>query len=135
MLGMYLAVWLSLKIGFWLSVPIAALLVGVGGAAVEMLVLRRLYKAPELLQLLATFALVLVIRDFTLWAWGPEDTLGPRAPGFADAVSIVGSRFPRYELLLIALGPLAFRLLHLSLTPTRCATLVAAPPPAPRLPA
>ena len=94
MLGMYLAVWLSPKLGFWLSVPIAAFLVAASGAALEMLVLRRLYKAPELLQLLATFALVLVIRDFTLWAWGPQDMLGPRAPGFADAVSIIGSRFP-----------------------------------------
>src|SRR3954470_13897990 len=126
MLGMYLAVWLSPKVGFWMSVPLAAVLVALGGAAVEILVLRRLYKAPELLQLLATFALVLLIRDFTLWAWGPEDTLGPRAPGFADAVSIMGSRFPRYELLLIALGPLVFGLLHLALTRTRWGTLVRA---------
>lgn len=126
MLGMYLAVWLSPKLGFWASVPVAALLVAAGGAAIEMLVLRRLYKAPELLQLLATFALVLLVRDFALWAWGPEDTLGPRAPGFADAVSILGSRFPRYELLLIALGPLVFGLLHLALTRTRWGTLVRA---------
>jgi len=89
-------------------------------------VLRRLYKAPELLQLLATFALVLLVRDFALWAWGPEDMLGPRAPGFADAVSIAGSRFPRYELLLIFLGPLVFGLLHLALTRTRWGTLVRA---------
>jgi len=126
MLGMYLAVWLSPKLGFWGSVPMAALVVAACGAAVEMLVLRRLYKAPELLQLLATFALLLVISDLTLWAWGPEDTLGPRAPGFADAVSIMGSRFPRYELLLIALGPLVFGLLHLALTRTRWGTLVRA---------
>jgi branched-chain amino acid transport system permease protein len=126
MLGMYLAVWLAPRAGFWASVLIAALAVAAAGAAIEMLVLRRLYKAPELLQLLATFALVLVVRDFALWAWGPEDTLGPRAPGFADAVSIAGSRFPRYELLLIFLGPLVFGLLHLALTRTRWGTLVRA---------
>jgi branched-chain amino acid transport system permease protein len=126
MLGMYLAVWLSPRIGFWLSVPAAALLVGAGGAAIEMLALRRLYKAPELLQLLATFALVLIVRDAALWAWGPEDMLGPRAPGFADAVSIAGSRFPRYDLLLMALGPLVFGLLHWTLTRTRWGTLVRA---------
>ena len=126
MLGMYLAVWLAPAVGYWASVPIAALLVAVGGAAVEMLALRRLYKAPELLQLLATFALVLLIKDFALWAWGPEDMLGPRAPGFADAVSILGSRFPRYDLLLILLGPLVFGLLHLVLTRTRWGTLVRA---------
>jgi branched-chain amino acid transport system permease protein len=126
MLGMYLAVWSAPRAGFWSSVLVAALAVAAAGAAIEMLVLRRLYKAPELLQLLATFALVLIVRDFALWAWGPEDMLGPRAPGFADAVSIAGSRFPRYDLLLMALGPLVFGLLHLLLTRTRWGTLVRA---------
>ena len=87
MLGMYLAVWLSAQArllgrgaarGRWRSACSAAWS--------KFLLLRRIYRAPELLQLLATFALVLVIRDFALWAWGPEDLLGPRAPGLAGAV-------------------------------------------------
>ena len=57
MLGMYLAVWLSARVGFWASVPLAALAVGALGGVLEMLLLRRIYRAPELLQLLATFAL------------------------------------------------------------------------------
>jgi branched-chain amino acid transport system permease protein len=126
MLGMYLAVALAPHTGFWASVPIAAALVALFGAATEMLVLRRLYKAPELLQLLATFALVLLVRDFALWAWGPEDMLGPRAPGFRDAVQIAGARYPRYDLLLIAVGPLVFALLQLLLTRTRWGILVRA---------
>jgi len=126
MLGMYLAVWLAPKVGYWASVPIAAASVAAAGVLIEMLVLRRLYKAPELLQLLATFALVLLIRDFALWAWGPEDMLGPRAPGFAGAASIMGSRFPTYELLLIGLGPFVFALLYLALTRTRWGILVRA---------
>jgi len=126
MLGMYLAVWFSPQAGYWPSVALAALAVAGAAALVETLVLRRLYKAPELLQLLATFALVLLIRDFALWAWGPEDMLGPRAPGFRGAVEIAGSRFPTYELLLIGLGPLVFALLHLLLTRTRWGTLVRA---------
>ena len=39
---------------------------GVLGAVVEMTLLRRIYRAPELLQLLATFALVLVVKDALL---------------------------------------------------------------------
>src|SRR5205814_1893086 len=100
MLGMYVAVWLSARVGFWIAVPLAALAVAALGACIEMLLLRRIYRAPELLQLLATFALVLVIRDFALWAWGPADLLGPRAPGFAGAVEIAGRAFPQYDLLL-----------------------------------
>ncbi len=126
MLGMYLAVWLSARIGFWASVPLAAAAVAVAGACIEMLVLRRLYRAPELLQLLATFALVLVIKDLALWAWGPEDVLGPRAPGLAGAVSIAGGQFPQYDLLLIAVGPLLFLVLHLILKKTRWGVLVRA---------
>jgi branched-chain amino acid transport system permease protein len=100
--------------------------VGLAGAAIEILLLRRIYKAPELFQLLATFALVLVIKDFALWAWGPEDMLGPRAPGFAGAAQIAGRAFPQYDLLLIALGPLVFLALHLLLKKTRWGILIRA---------
>jgi len=126
MLGMYLAVALAPQLGFWLSVPLAALAVAAFGALVEALLLRRLYGAPELLQLLATFALVLVIKDFTLWAWGPEDILGPRAPGLTDAVAIAGRQFPEYDLFLILFGPLVLAALWFLLTRTRWGTLVRA---------
>jgi branched-chain amino acid transport system permease protein len=91
-------------------------IVGIAGAAVEMLLLRRIYRAPELFQLLATFALVLVIKDFALWMWGPEDLLGPRAPGFTGSVEILGRRFPTYDLLLIVIGPVVLLALWLLLT-------------------
>ena len=126
MLGMYLAVWLAAKIGFWASVPLAAAAVGLVGAFVEVLLLRRIYRAPELLQLLATFALVLVIKDFALWAWGPEDLLGPRAPGLTGAVTIAGRQFPQYDLFLIAFGPVVFLSLHFLLKRTRFGVLIRA---------
>ena len=126
MLGMYLAVWLSPQVGFWLSVPLAAVAVAFLGALAEILLLKRIYRAPELLQLLATFALVLVIKDFALWVWGPEDMLGPRAPGLAGAVGIAGRQFPQYDLFLIALGPLVFIGLHLLLHKTRWGVLIRA---------
>ena len=126
MLGMYLAVWLSPRVGFWAAIPLAAAAVGAFGFVIEVILLRRIYKAPELFQLLATFALVLLIKDFALWAWGPEDVLGPRAPGLRGAVDIAGGAFPQYDLFLIALGPAVFVLLHLLLTRTRWGTLVRA---------
>ncbi|HSW06458.1 ABC transporter permease [Aquabacterium sp.] len=129
MLGIYVAYWLAERFGgagFWVALPLAAIAVGVFGALVEMLLLRRIYHAPELFQLLATFALVLVIKDAALWLWGPEDLLGPRAPGFTGAVMILGRRFPTYDLLLIVVGPLVLGLLWLLLTRTRWGTLVRA---------
>jgi len=130
MLGIYAAYSLVERFGggawFWPALLLAALLVGVFGALVEMTLLRRIYRAPELFQLLATFALVLVIKDAALWFWGPEDLLGPRAPGFSGAVDILGRRFPTYDLLLIAVGPVVLGLLWLLLTRTRWGTLVRA---------
>lgn len=113
-------------IGFWSALLIAPLACGVLGALTEILLLRRIYGAPELFQLLATFALVLVIKDAALWIWGPEELFGPRAAGFEGAVEILGRQFPSYDLLLIAVGPVVLLLLHLLLTRTRFGTLVRA---------
>ena len=64
------------------------------GVVIEVLLLRRIYRAPELFQLLATFALVLVINDATLYLWGPEDLLGPRAPGLRNSIAVLGRQLP-----------------------------------------
>jgi branched-chain amino acid transport system permease protein len=130
MLGVYIAYSLVERLGaglgFWPALVLSALAVGAIGALVEVLVLRRIYRAPELFQLLATFALVLVIKDAALWLWGPEDLLGPRAPGLSGAVDILGRRFPSYDLLLIVAGPLVLGALWLLLKRTRWGMLVRA---------
>lgn len=117
---------LAPHIGFWPALLLAPLACGLLGALTEMLLLRRIYQAPELFQLLATFALVLVIKDAALWLWGPEELFGPRAAGLEGAVDILGRQFPTYDLLLIAVGPLVLLGLHLLLTRTRFGTLVRA---------
>src|ERR1700692_32648 len=70
MLGAYIAVTFATAVGgvvgFWGGLVASALIVGLIGAAIEILLLRRIYVAPELLQLLATFALLLIISDATL---------------------------------------------------------------------
>jgi branched-chain amino acid transport system permease protein len=126
MLGMYLTVWLAERVGFWAAVPLAAAIVAAFGCLVEVSILRRIYRAPELLQLLATFALLLVIKDAALWAWGPEDLLGPRAPGLSGAVSVAGGAFPEYDLFLILVGPLVLAALWLLLHRTGWGTRVRA---------
>lgn len=130
MLGIYIAYTfverLYDNIGFWPALVLAALGVGVIGALVEMVLLRRIYRAPELFQLLATFALVLVIKDAVLWLWGPDELLGPRAPGLSGSVPILGRQFPTYDLFLIVVGAVVLGLLWLLLTRTRWGTLVRA---------
>src|SRR6218665_2605308 len=50
-----LAALLGQRLGFWPALLLAALATGALGALVEVLLLRRIYRAPELFQLLATF--------------------------------------------------------------------------------
>ncbi|MGC2519250.1 MAG: branched-chain amino acid ABC transporter permease, partial [Burkholderiales bacterium] len=131
MLGIYIAYSIIASLGggplgFWAGIACAAIAVGVLGGLVEMLLLRRIYRAPEMFQLLATFGLVLVIKDFCLWAWGPEDLLGPRAPGLRESIGILGRSVPEYDLFLILVGPVVLGLMWLLLNRTRWGTLVRA---------
>src|SRR4051812_3784097 len=130
MLGTYIAYSFATKIGgvtgFWGGIAATAVLVGLFGAVIEVVLLRRIYRAPELFQLLATFALVLVINDATLWIWGTEDLLGPRAPGLRGAIEVLGRRLPSYDLFLIVFGPLVLLVLHFALARTRFGRLIRA---------
>lgn len=132
MLGAYLAYTLvqafagNGPLGYWGGVLLAAGGVALFGAIMEMVLLRRIYQAPELLQLLATFGVVLVVQDAVLALWGPEDLLGPRAPGLKGAVAILGQSFPLYDLVLIALGPVVLGVLWLIFHRTRWGTLIRA---------
>ena len=134
MLGAYLGVTILPELyGFDRSFPmfvlgalLAATLVGAIGVVMEVALLRRIYKAPELFQLLATFGVVLIVQDIVLKLWGPIDIPGPRVPGLRHGVEILGQRFPAYELFLIAVGPVVLGLLWLVMHRTRFGVLIRA---------
>ncbi|MHA7875467.1 ABC transporter permease [Roseivivax sp.] len=130
MLGAYLG-WSLMQVlpgslGFWGAILLAGLGVGLIGALVEIVILRRVYAAPELFQLVATFGVILIVQDLALMIWGPEDLLGPRAPGLRGVVRILGEPVPKYDLALIALTPLVALGLWALITRTRFGILVRA---------
>src|SRR5712692_8490621 len=111
MLAAYLTYSLStlLPLGagaFYAAALLAALLVAGLGGLVEALLLRRVYRAPELYQLLLTFALVLIVADAVRYLWGADNKTGPAAPGLTGSVPIAGQLFPSYDLAVIVFGPL-----------------------------
>ena len=130
MLGAYLAFTLTEQLsgpfGYYGAMVAAALAVAVLGLLVETTLLRRIYEAPELFQLLATFGLTLMVEDLVVMIWGPTDLLGSRAPGLEGAVSIFGQRFPAYDFVLIGLGPVVLGLLWVLFHKTRWGILVRA---------
>ena len=105
-------------------------LTGLGIAAIGVLIettlLRRIYHAPELLQLLITFGVVLVVQDAVPKLWGPDDLTLSRPPWMRGFVAIAGERMPFYDLLMIGIGPLVLLALWLLFTRTRWGTLVRA---------
>jgi branched-chain amino acid transport system permease protein len=130
MLGAYVAFTLTERfsgaLGFWGGIVAAALIVAAIGVIVEMLLLRRIYHAPELFQLLATFGLTLMVEDLVVLTWGPDDLVGPRAPGLKGALDFFGQKIPSYDLFLIVLGPAVLGLLWLVFQRTRWGVLVRA---------
>jgi branched-subunit amino acid ABC-type transport system permease component len=89
---------------FWIAMIIAPIAVAIVGGIVEIFVLRRIYDQEHITQVLATYAIVLILADVTKLVWGSQDRIVP-APGFlTGSVPIVGQRFPSYYLLVILIG-------------------------------
>ncbi len=90
------------------------------GAAAEFILLRRLYGAPELYQLVATFGLSLALHDGLRAVLGPDEVFAPRFPGLHGALTLGDDfYFPTYQAVMIAVGPLVWLALHGLLTRTR----------------
>ena len=114
------------SVGFWGSILLAGIIVGAVGVFIEMLVLRPVYRAPELFQLVATFGVILVIQDLALIIWGPDDLLGPRAPGMRGVFRVMGEPIPKYDFALLTITPLIAMGLWYLMTRTRMGVLVRA---------
>jgi branched-chain amino acid transport system permease protein len=131
MLGAYLG-WTILRAlprdPAWFAggVMLAGLATAAIGVLIETTLLRRIYKAPELLQLLATFGVVLVVQDLVLKLWGPDDLTLSRPPWLRSFVAIEGERIPLFDIVMIGIGPLMLLALWLLFTRTRWGTLVRA---------
>ncbi|RLC70653.1 MAG: branched-chain amino acid ABC transporter permease [Chloroflexi bacterium] len=94
------------SLGFWLALVLAPLVVALISLVAERALFCHLYQREHLMLLLFTFALMLILDDLVKLVWGTEYR-SVLAPGiFQGAVSILGSPFPRYNLLLLAAGPL-----------------------------
>ncbi len=111
---------------FYVGALLASLLVAALGGLVEAALLRRVYRAPELYQLLLTFALVLVVADVVRFVWGTDNKTGPEAPGLKGSVQMLGQLFPTYDLAMIAFGPLVALALWLVFYRTRWGILIRA---------
>ena len=98
MLGAYVAFTLTERLssdfGFWGGIVLASLIVAGVGALVEMTLLRRVYAAHELLQLLLTFGVTLVVEDLVVLIWGPSRSARAPCTWFEGCVRSLWSPVP-----------------------------------------
>ncbi|HMK66402.1 MAG TPA: branched-chain amino acid ABC transporter permease [Thermodesulfobacteriota bacterium] len=109
MLGAFLtySIWKALFIpvvGFYIATLLCALVMAGIGLLIEYFILRRLYARGWPEQLLATYALILIITDIVKYFWGGEFLSIPRPKPFAGAVLLFDFPFPSYNFFIIMLG-------------------------------
>ena len=90
--------------GLALSVLLAALAVAALGTLFEVLVLRRIYGADDLLQLIITVALVLIVRDLVRAIWGPNNVSVPMPADLSGAFQVGGIFFPVFQVVVFGVG-------------------------------
>lgn len=128
MVGAYAAAIVAAKTGS----ALLALLAGLAGAAVagiviEALVIRRLYARDHLDQVLATFALILVINQTATILFGRQPLFVAMPPALSHSVTLLpGLVYPVYRLVVIGVGLLVAIGLALLINSTRIGMLVRA---------
>jgi branched-chain amino acid transport system permease protein len=128
MVGAYLTATLTPLVGsFLLAVPVALLITALFGMLLEVAILRRLYQRDHLAQVLATFALILVINESTRLIWGVQPLMFNLPPWLSGSVQIApGLSYPVFRLVIIMVGLGVGVFLYVLVTRTRMGMLIRA---------
>jgi branched-subunit amino acid ABC-type transport system permease component len=89
---------------FWAALLVVPLLMAMLGAALEVLLFRRLYGADHLVQVLPTIALIYIIDDTVRYVWGLSPGTVAIPDSFGGPVEILGVFFPAYYGFVVAFG-------------------------------
>jgi branched-chain amino acid transport system permease protein len=105
---------------FLLAVGAAVAVVAVLAAVLEAGVIRRIFGRDHMSQVLATFAVVLVINDGARMIWGPQQLLVKTPALLSGAITLFpGFGYSAYRLMIIAVGVVAALLLYVLIEHSR----------------
>jgi branched-chain amino acid transport system permease protein len=112
---------------FLLAVVVSAVVTGLVGLIIELVLVRRLVVRDHLAQVLGTFAIILIANDVVKMIWGPAPVMMSMPAALSGPVHILPNMlYPAYRLLIIAVGLAAALGLYLFVTRTRAGVLVRA---------
>lgn len=127
MIGAFLAAWLVPALdSFWLGLLGAVLLTALIAVLLEATLLRTLYARDHLSQVLATFALILILNDGVKMVFGADRPLSAPAALSGPVDLPFGLQYPAWRLVIIAVGLLLALALWLLVQKTRLGALVRA---------
>jgi len=106
--------------------PVGAIAAAAVGAIIERTLLRPFYKRAEEYQLLLTFGLLMILEDLIRLVWGPNPLSASTVYAALGSMAIGGDRYPRYNLVIIAVGFLAAVFLRAFIYRTRFGVLLRA---------
>jgi branched-chain amino acid transport system permease protein len=93
--------------GFFLLLPVGAVVVAAIGAAIEPTLLRPLYRRPEEYHLLITFGLLMIIEDVIKLVFGGTPLSAGTIMDTMGSIPISFMFYPVYNLVVIAIGLVA----------------------------
>ena len=110
MFGAYIMYTVSkdLQLGFFTGVIAAAVGLSIIAIIVERGLFQWLYDKEHLLQLLLTFAIVLIMGDMAKIIWGTDQLSVSYPEGLGGASNLGFTFYPTYRLMLCVVGPLIF---------------------------
>jgi len=127
MVGAFVAAWIAARTGsFALGVAGSVLITGAFGIVLEAGLLRTLYARDHLSQVLATFALILILNDGVKFVFGTDLPLSAPAAFEGPVELLPGLSYPSYRLLILGVGIVLAVLLWLLVQKTRLGALVRA---------
>ncbi|MCD0503726.1 branched-chain amino acid ABC transporter permease [Bordetella petrii] len=128
MAGAYVAAETMQRTGSFVSaVLVAALVTGLVGVVLELVLVRRLAIRDHLAQVLGTYAVILIANDLVKMIWGPAPVMLNLPSALAGPVRLMPDlMYPAYRLLIIACGLAAAVGLYWFVTRTRAGVLVRA---------
>jgi branched-chain amino acid transport system permease protein len=127
MVGAFLAAWLvNITQSFLWGVLLAVPLTAVFGLVLESTLLRTLYRRDHMSQVLATFALILIINEAVRMIWGTDLALSAPAALSGPVELLPGLKYPSYRLVIIGVGLALALFLYLVVTQTRMGAWVRA---------
>jgi branched-chain amino acid transport system permease protein len=108
MFGAYSVYSVSQAMGFnfWVGVAAAAVILAALSFVIERGLFRFLYDKEHLMQLLLTFAVVLILGDLAKVIWGTAQFSVSYPPGMDGALNLGVTYYPTYRVVLCAIGPL-----------------------------